>query len=120
MAHHSHAPVPPALEKFNPRDAGGWPGFLLGLGVIGIAGSMIGLFIPALREQFAYSWLFAFFYFFTLCAGALFWTIVHHATDAEWSVLVRRQLENVASLIGWFFLLFIPLLLVCPYGPDGR
>ena len=39
------------------------------------------------QGEFAYSWLFAFFYFFTLCAGALFWTILHHATDSEWSVL---------------------------------
>jgi hypothetical protein len=43
-----------------------------------------------------FSWLFGFIYFFTLCCGCLFWTIVHHATDAEWSVVVRRQLENIA------------------------
>ena len=38
-------------------------------------------------------------FFFTLCCGCLFWTIVHHATDAEWSVVVRRQLENIAGLL---------------------
>jgi hypothetical protein len=45
--------------------------------------------------QFSFSWLFAFIFFFTLCIGCLFWTIVHHVTDAEWSVVVRRQLENI-------------------------
>ena len=48
------------------------------------------------RSNLAFSWLFAFAFFFTLCAGCFFWTIVHHATDAEWSVVVRRQLENIA------------------------
>jgi predicted membrane protein len=120
MAHLSHGPTPPAAETFNPKDAGGWPALCLGVGVICTAASMIGLLIPAWREQFAYSWLFAFAYFFTICVGALFWTLVHHATDAEWSVLVRRQLENIASQLKWVFILIIPLLLVCPHGQDGH
>ena len=66
------------------------------------------------REQFAYSWLFAFIYFFTLLVGALFWTLVHHATDAEWTVVVRRVLENVAMLIPYVFLFFIPLIFCAP------
>jgi hypothetical protein len=63
-------------------------------------------------HQFSYSWLFAFAFFFTLCAGCFFWTIVHHATDAEWSVVVRRQLENLAVLLGVLAVLFIPILLL--------
>ena len=51
-------------------------------------------------------------YFFTLCAGSLFWVLVHHATDAEWSVLVRRVLETAASLLPVALLFFIPALLV--------
>jgi hypothetical protein len=63
-------------------------------------------------HQFSYSWLFAFAFFFTLCAGCFFWTIVHHATDAEWSVVVRRQLENLGALLTVLALLFIPILLL--------
>ena len=63
-------------------------------------------------HQFSYSWLFAFVFFFTLCAGCFFWTIVHHATDANWSVVVRRQLENIAVLLGALAVLFIPILLL--------
>ena len=37
---------------------------------------------------------------------------MHHATDAEWSVVVRRQLENIASLFVLLALLFIPVLLL--------
>ena len=38
---------------------------------------------------------------------------VHHATDAEWSVVVRRQMENLAILIPAFFVLLLPLILFC-------
>ncbi len=63
-------------------------------------------------HQFSYSWLFAFAFFFTLCAGCFFWTIVHHATDAEWTVVVRRQLENIAALLAVLALLFVPILVL--------
>src|SRR6266513_2384568 len=63
-------------------------------------------------HQFSYSWLFAFAFFFTLCVGCFFWTIVHHATDAEWSVVVRRQLENMAALLVVLAFLFVPVLLL--------
>jgi hypothetical protein len=63
-------------------------------------------------HQFSYSWLFAFAFFFTLCAGCFFWTIVHHATDAEWSVVVRRQLENIGALLTVLAVLFVPILLL--------
>ena len=71
---------------------------------------IVGAFVSP--HQFAYSWLFAFAFFFTLCAGCFFWTIVHHAVDAEWSVVVRRQLENVALLLPIMALFFIPIYLL--------
>ena len=72
--------------------------FVLGVvAVIALVICLVGAFVSP--HQFSYSWLFAFGFFFTLCAGCFFWTIVHHATDAEWSVVVRRQLENIAALL---------------------
>ena len=72
-----------------------------GLSLLLAGGAVVGLLlclIGAIRSptQFSFSWMFGFFYFFTLCCGCLFWTIVHHATDAEWSVVVRRQLNVIA------------------------
>lgn len=64
--------------------------------------------------QFAFSYLFAFTFFFTICMGGLFWVLVHHAVDAEWSVVVRRQLENIASLLVVMAVLFVPLVFVAP------
>ncbi len=85
--------------------------FLLGLiAVVALALSVVGAFVNP--HQLSYSWLFAFAFFFTLCAGCFFWTIVHHATDAEWSVVVRRQLENIAALLVVLALLFVPILLL--------
>ena len=82
---------------------------------------MIGLVSPSWREQFAHSWLFGFAYFFTICVGGLFWTCLHHATDAEWSVVVRRQLENLGKLLPYFALLFLPVLLCITWkGEDGE
>ena len=63
-------------------------------------------------KQFSHSWLFAFGFFFTLCAGCFFWTIVHYATDAEWTVVVRRQLENISMLFAVLAVFFIPILLL--------
>ena len=65
-------------------------------------------------KQCAFSWLFAFAFFFTILAGSLFWVLVHHAVDADWSVVVRRQLENVAWLFPILALLFIPIVLNAP------
>jgi len=102
-----HATAIPAAESFDQKHAGNLPLIFLGAGGLGILISLIGaIFWPA---QFAFSWLFAFTYFFTLCVGSLFWVLVHHATDAEWSVVVRRVLENVATLIPVLFLFFLPL-----------
>ncbi len=88
-----------------------------GLSLLLAGGAVVGLLlclIGAIRSptQFSFSWMFGFFYFFTLCCGCLFWTIVHHATDAEWSVVVRRQLENIALLLFALLIFAIPILVL--------
>ncbi len=110
-AHHGHSPAgPPPAEIFDYKHVGG-KFLILGLvGGLALLGSFIwGFFQPA---QFAFSYLFAFFFFFTICLGGLFWTLVHHGVDAEWSVTVRRQMENLGSLLIFVGILFIPLIFV--------
>ena len=107
MSDRSHVMPAPEGEFFeNSR----FPGLSLLCGLIGIVGLVLS-FIGAFRSpvQFSYSWLFAFIFFFTLCIGCLFWTIVHHVVDAEWSVVVRRQLENIALLLPVLGVLFLPI-----------
>src|SRR4051812_45742313 len=110
MSDRPHELPTPEGEYF---ETGRFAGLSLLLGAVAFAGlvvSVIGAVIQPL--QFSYSWLFAFVFFFTLCAGCFFWTIVHHAVDANWSVVVRRQLENIAVLLGVLAVLFIPILLL--------
>ena len=108
MSDPSHS-IAPKAETFDPKHLGSLPAMFLGAGVVGIFASLIGMFVS--HKQFAFSWLFGFTYFFTIAIGALFWTCLHHATDAEWSVVVRRQLENITRILPIFVIFFIPLLL---------
>jgi hypothetical protein len=109
MSDRSHVTPAPEGEYF---ESGRFTGLSLicgGIGLIGLVLSIIGGFISPV--QFSFSWLFGFIFFFTLCMGCLFWTIVHHVVDAEWSVVVRRQLENIGLLIPILAVLFLPIWL---------
>ena len=110
MSERLHTEPMPEGEYFDGRRFTGLSILLGVIAVISLALCLVGAFVNP--HQFSYSWLFAFVFFFTLCAGCFFWTIVHHATDADWSVVVRRQLENIAVLLGVLALLFIPILLL--------
>ena len=105
----------PRAETFSGRNLNRLLLVLLGVGVISLLATVItGLVAPAgseVRRQFAFSWLFAFIYFFTILAGCFFWLILHHSTDSSWGILVRRQMENLAALIPWMAIFFIPLFL---------
>ncbi len=109
MSERSNVPAPEG-EYFESGRFTGLSLLLAIVAVVALALSAVGAFMqPA---QLGFSWLFAFAFYFTLCAGCFFWTIVHHAVDAEWSVVVRRQLENVALLLGIMAIFFIPILLL--------
>jgi hypothetical protein len=113
MSNPSHVPAP---ETFQSR---GMTRFLIGLISVGaislVVVLLIGFIAPeggGLRRQFVFSWLFAFLYFFTILIGCLFWILLHHSTDSGWGIVVRRQMENLAALVPWMFLFFIPIYLL--------
>jgi hypothetical protein len=105
MSDHAQAPE---AEKFDSAKLGDLPRNLLIAGVVGLGLTALGGFVIG-KEQFAYTYLFAFAFFFTLIMGATFWNCVHHATDSEWSVVIRRQIENIASLFPWLIPFFLPV-----------
>ncbi|HRJ71178.1 MAG TPA: hypothetical protein PLS03_03075 [Terrimicrobiaceae bacterium] len=107
-----HSPAEPKPEFFDYKHVGGRFLGLVAIAVVAFGVVLYGAFTN--KEQFAFSYLFAYFFFLTICMGGLFWTLVHHAVDAEWSVVVRRQLENMASLLIVMGVLFIPLVFVAP------
>lgn len=97
-------------ERFELKRLGGKAELALIFGLICLGGSLVwGYFNNP--TQLAFSWLTSFFYFFTLCAGSLFWILLHHATNSGWSVVVRRYLENVTGLFPFLVILFIPIIL---------
>src|SRR3989454_4378471 len=110
MSERSHTVPTPEGEYFESNRFAGLSSLLGLIAIVALALCVVGAFLNL--HQFSYSWLFAFAFFFTLCAGCFFWTIVHHATDADWSVVVRRQWENIAVLLFVLALFFIPILLL--------
>ena len=110
MSERLHNAPTPEGEYF---ESGRFAGLSVILGVVAfVALALCGAGAAIDPQQLSYSWLFAFGFFFTLCTGCFFWTIVHYATDAEWSVVVRRQLENIAVLVGILAIFFIPIFLL--------
>ncbi len=99
-----------------PLDLSGWRMLPRVAIVIGGILSLLGLFLSPkghFGQDFGYAWLTAFMFFLTLGLGALFFAMIHHLTDAGWSVATRRFCEHMASLLfPWLALLFLPVALL--------
>lgn len=90
-------------------------GILLGVGGVGLIISLLYLFgaLGAERQhQFAYSWLFAFFFYFTITNGGIFYTMLHNLSNSGWSVAVRRLYENLGANVKWMAIFALPFLLI--------
>ena len=84
------------------------------LGIAGI-GTLLSLYLlflapEKIRGSFAYSWVFAYYFFLTLSIGGVFWTLLHNVSNSGWGTSVRRTFENLGSTYPWVFLFGIPLL----------
>ena len=95
-------PLPPPLDLSGWRKA---PAVLM------LAGGVVSVIGAAMNPKaFGFSWLLAFMFFLSIALGALFLVMVHHLTDAGWSVATRRFCEHIASLLfPWLALLFLPV-----------
>ena len=81
------------------------------LALLGLGGSLVfGLASPAARPQLWHSWLVGALFVLTIALGGLFFVLVQHATQAGWSVVVRRIAENAMATLPFLALLFVPLL----------
>ncbi|HLW63726.1 MAG TPA: hypothetical protein VKS79_00305 [Gemmataceae bacterium] len=66
-------------------------------------------------RQFYFSYLTAWLFGISLGVGALFWIMLHYLSGATWSIVVRRQWENIAISVLPLALLFVPILLGLKY-----
>lgn len=113
MAHHfvTSADIPVDGERLENakvasiRRISGFTSLILG----GISAYL--LFGPAkYAAPYAYSWLFALFFFFTLAIGGCFWTLLHNVSNSGWGTSVRRVMENLGSVFPWLAIFALPLL----------
>ncbi len=83
----------------------------LAIAVLGSLLSIYALFFASEKIQgcYAYSWVFAFYFFLTLSIGGVFWTLLHNVSNSGWGTSVRRTFENLGSTFPWMFLFAIPL-----------
>ena len=112
--------LPKGGERFDLTKVSKLNGALLVIGGVGCLISLLyltGMFGAQKQAQFAYSWLFAFFFFFTLSNGGIFWTMLQHVTNSGWSVTVRRTFENIGANVIVMAVFALPLLLPTVKAP---
>jgi len=105
---HDTTSLPPPLDLSGWRQA---PAVLMAAGgLLSLAGALM------FPQEFGPSWLLAFMFFLCLALGALFLVMVHHLTDAGWSVATRRVCEHLAALLfPGLAILFVPIVI---FGKD--
>jgi hypothetical protein len=86
-----------------------------GVGIVGILASAALVFLGNYGDHgakiFYFSYLTAYFACVTVSLGCLFYVIIHHLTRATWSTGFRRVAENVAGVLPWAIVGFIPVAL---------
>jgi hypothetical protein len=113
MSRNETTPLPPL-------DLSGWRRLPTALMCIGGLLSVAGAFVSFSSKQdggasFGLSWLLAFMFYYSIALGALFLVLVHHLTDAGWSVGIRRFCEHLASLLRLpLIVMFLPIAVFAP------
>lgn len=116
MSHHvTYSDLPQGGEKFEPAKGGKLINALGGLGALGLIGSAVLFFTDT--NNFAYSWLFAFFFCFTFVCGGCFWILLHNASNSGWGVSLRRLWEQLANMALPLAILGLPLLIPAVQQP---
>ena len=123
MGHHvTSKDIPAAGEHLDRSKVGGIMRICLIIAVLGTVASFAFLLIDTTPEgeeatalapwqgSFAYSWLWAMFYFLTIAMGGCFWTVLHNVSNSGWGTSVRRTMENVGFVFPFMIVFAIPLL----------
>ncbi|MDF1809543.1 MAG: hypothetical protein P1U42_07605 [Phycisphaerales bacterium] len=71
---------------------------LIGIGIVGLVLTIIGAFSVNLRHALG-AFEIGVFTALAISLGSLFWVMVFHSLNASWSITLRRQFENIASMI---------------------
>ena len=116
MAHHAPAVDPAKLREGIGDLAGSLRVPLLIAGGVGLLAAVLLSLLHGggFMTRFLFGYLWAFWFFLTICLGGLFFTMIQHVSRAGWSVTVRRLAEMLAANLWVFALLSLPLV-VAPF-----
>lgn len=106
----THAATAPAALSSQSSHTGA--GKALGIGIVGIVLTALGLLVPDNGHNLAIGWLVGVMFWLAISIGMLLMVMIHHIFDASWSVVIRRQFEHGIDSFKWLALLFAPLLAV--------
>ncbi len=111
----THAATAPAALLSKSTSSCACAGKALGVGLAGIALTIVGLFVSD-GHAVALSWLTGVTFWTAIAIGMLMLVMIHHILDASWSVVLRRQFEHGLAAFPWLALLFSPLVIVSLTG----
>jgi hypothetical protein len=94
-----------------PSMVGALSGGLLGLGALGLVVTLIGGFVLGAQHAMA-SYLVGVGAVLAISLGALILVMAFHLVNAGWVATVRRQFENLMSLLPVAALMLVPLILI--------
>ena len=90
----------PALARLQQR--------ALLVGLLGLAGGLVGLFVNA--DQFFRSWLIGFLFVLGLALGSLALLMLQHLSGGQWGLVSRRVFEAASRTLPLVAVAFIPIL----------
>ena len=109
------ATAPAALATDSSTASSATKALLLGAAGLGLTG--VGLAFAPDRHGVVMSYLVGITYWIAIAIGMLLLILIHHITDASWSVVIRRQWEHSLASFKWLFVLFLPLLILAWWKP---
>jgi len=94
-----------------PSDLGRLQSLVFGVGLLGLIGWVIGLFLSGhAREMFFHTYLVAYVFWVGIALGCLGWLMIQYLGGATWGIVIRRILESGAHTLILMAVLFIPII----------
>ena len=97
-------------KTYQLTNSGGFGKTVLVIGIAGLALSFAGGFLLDDLRQFYFSYLSSFSFWVTIALGGLFFTMLHHLTNALWSIVIRRIAETIMISLPFMAVLFVPVV----------
>ncbi|HWO56862.1 MAG TPA: hypothetical protein VNN55_04770 [bacterium] len=78
------------------------------IGLVALAITGVGFLVD--RQRFFHAYLTAYMFWLTIALGALFLVMLHYLVNARWSIVIRRLVESIMTVLPAMAILFLPIL----------